>query len=70
MSAAVEHIRAVLADGIAVEGVRLDEPHRSALVAAGLLPVEYIGELEPGDMSGRMVVRTADGEYQTVLPSL
>jgi hypothetical protein len=70
MSAAVEHIRGLLVDGILVEAVRLDEPHLSLMVASGLLPAEYIGPLLPGDIAGRMVVSTPDGSYSTVIPSL
>lgn len=69
-SAAVEHIRGLLVDGFLVESVRLDEPHLSLMVASGLLPVEYIGPLLPGDIAGRMVVTTPDGDYTTVIPSL
>jgi hypothetical protein len=70
MSAAVEHIRGLLVDGIFVEAVRLAEPHLSLMVASGLLPDEYIGPLLPGDIAGRMVVSTPDGSYSTVIPSL
>ena len=70
MSAAVEHIRGLLVDGILVEAVRLDEPHLSLMVASALLPAEYIGPLLPGDIAGRMVVSTPDGEYTAVVPSL
>lgn len=70
MSAAVEHIRAVLDEGVIVEAVRLEEPHLLALVASGLLDAERIHILDAGDTAGRMVVTTPDGEYQTVLPSL
>ena len=69
-SAAVEHIRAVLAEGVTVEAVRLEEPHLSALVASGLLDAGRIHTLDAGDTAGRMVVTTPDGEYQTVLPSI
>jgi hypothetical protein len=70
MSAAVEHIRGLLVDGIIVEAVRLDEPHLSLMLASTLLPAEYIGPLLPGDIAGRMVVQTPDGDYSTVIPSL
>lgn len=69
-SAAVEHIRGLLVDGILVEAVRLNEPHLSLMVASALLPAEYIGPLLPGDIAGRMVVQTPDGDYSTVIPSL
>lgn len=70
MSAAIEHVRALLVEGFLVEAVRLDEPHLSLMVASGLLPAEDIGPLLPGDIAGRMVVQTPDGEYTTVIPSL
>ena len=70
MSAAVEHIRAVLAESVTVEAVRLEEPHLSALVASGLLDAGRIHTLDAGDIAGRMVVSTPDGDYTTVLPSL
>ena len=70
MSAAIEHVRAWLVDGVLVEAVRLDEPHLSLMVASGLLPAGYIGPLLPGDIAGRMVVTTPDGDYCTVIPSL
>ena len=70
MSAAIEHVRALLVEGFLVEAVRLDEPHLSLMVASGLLPAEYIGPLLPGDIAGRMVVQTPDGDYSTVIPSL
>jgi len=70
MSAAIEHVRALLVEGFLVEAVRLDEPHLSLMVASGLLPAEYIGPLLPGDIAGRMVVQTPDGSYSTVIPSL
>lgn len=70
MSAAVEHIRGLLVDGVLVEAVRLDEPHLSLMLASGLLPAEYVGPLLPGDFAERMVVTTPDGEYTTVIPSL
>jgi hypothetical protein len=69
-SAAVEHIRGLLVDGVLVEAVRLDDPHLSLVLASGLLPAEYIGPLLPGDPAGRMVVSTPDGFYSTVIPSL
>ena len=70
MSAAIEHVRALLVEGFLVEAVRLDEPHLSLMVASGLLPAEYIWPLLPGDIAGRMVVQTPDGSYSTVIPSL
>lgn len=72
MSAAIEHIRALLADGVEVVAVRVSEPHLSMLAASGLLDhtPAVLGQLEDGDMPGRMVVTTSDGEYQTVIPSL
>jgi len=51
MSAAIEHVRALLVDGFLVEAGRLDEPHLSLMVASGLLPAEYIGPLLPGALA-------------------
>ena len=72
MSAAVEHIRALLADGVEVVAVRVSEPHLSLLASSGLLDhtPAVLGQLKDGDLAERMVVVTADGEYQSVIPSL
>ena len=69
MSAAVEMLRALLAEGWVIDYVRVAEPHASAIVNEGLLALDQVLPLEPGDTAERIVIVTPDATWQAVVPA-
>ena len=62
-------LRALLAEGWDIDYVRVSDPHAAAILNEGLLALDQVLPMEPGDTADRIVIVTPGATWQAVVPA-